>query len=402
MKATADAAGILLRIERLRQKKGQKEVCYGICTVSYLSKIEHGRAHCEPSLLAALYGRLGIAYESDADFLRRGERLLRQYYENMLYNTDNRALWRELCALEGRLMASSLATDYMLVCCLQDSEKVSGLLPVLEQLGDCMTPFQNALLCMVQTALEPKPQRRLELCRSIYDALHNTLGMRYLLGEYYTLGEYNAIHRMERQLTAAAIEEGNVYALAYYFFLNATAYSCMDMDDMMAVYYERACHILKNTVWWKQYRDTIYYNMGATYLNTGKYELAKQYLWQVKEETFLLWHKKARLSILLGDSANTELYLAKMKEALHAQTFSESYQLMYEELCMETKPDYAASPAYLELLERLFSALRREQTFGFLYQYKDAALRAYTLQRQYKKALQLQNELSGDRSKTVL
>ena len=34
--------GALLRIERLRQNKGQKEICFGICVPSYLSKIEHG------------------------------------------------------------------------------------------------------------------------------------------------------------------------------------------------------------------------------------------------------------------------------------------------------------------------------------------------------------------------
>ena len=35
-------AGMILRAERIRQGKGQKEVCYGICVVSYLSKIERG------------------------------------------------------------------------------------------------------------------------------------------------------------------------------------------------------------------------------------------------------------------------------------------------------------------------------------------------------------------------
>ena len=39
---------MILRAERIRQGKGQKEVCYGICVVSYLSKIERGSA--EPDM----------------------------------------------------------------------------------------------------------------------------------------------------------------------------------------------------------------------------------------------------------------------------------------------------------------------------------------------------------------
>lgn len=48
-------AGMILRAERIRQGKGQKEVCYGICVVSYLSKIERGSA--EPG-----YGNFKAAF----------------------------------------------------------------------------------------------------------------------------------------------------------------------------------------------------------------------------------------------------------------------------------------------------------------------------------------------------
>ena len=44
-------AGMILRAERIRQGKGQKEVCYGICVVSYLSKIERGSAEPDLSLI---------------------------------------------------------------------------------------------------------------------------------------------------------------------------------------------------------------------------------------------------------------------------------------------------------------------------------------------------------------
>ena len=39
---SSNPIGTLLKLERTKQNKGQKEVCYGICVPSYLSKIEHG------------------------------------------------------------------------------------------------------------------------------------------------------------------------------------------------------------------------------------------------------------------------------------------------------------------------------------------------------------------------
>lgn len=67
-------------------------------------------------------------------------------------------------------------------------------------------------------------------------------------------------------------------------------------------------------------------------------------------------------------------------------------RLMYEELCMEQKQDFAADPAYLDLIERLIRALIKEKSFGFLYQYKNVILEAYTRQRKYKRHWSLVNK----------
>ncbi len=48
MKDTISEEGILLRMERLRQGKEQKEICTGICSVSTLSKIETGKQKADP------------------------------------------------------------------------------------------------------------------------------------------------------------------------------------------------------------------------------------------------------------------------------------------------------------------------------------------------------------------
>ena len=50
-------AGALLRMVRLEKNWSQETLCQGICTVSYLSKIEQGKAQPNDALLRDLLGR---------------------------------------------------------------------------------------------------------------------------------------------------------------------------------------------------------------------------------------------------------------------------------------------------------------------------------------------------------
>lgn len=224
-----------------------------------------------------------------------------------------------------------------------------------------------------------------------------------LIAGYYEQAEYDAIHRMENRFVTAALEEGNVYALADYYFMNGSAYACVDMDEMMTVYYERTRRLLQNTGWWKEYEQGLYYNMGATYLAVGRYEEALDCLNRVRSEDFLLCHKKAWLHLLLGNTREADHYLAIMKQLLSRKDMKGKMaeRLMYEELCMEQKQDFTADPAYLDLIERLIRALIKEKSFGFLYQYKNVILEAYTRQRKYKKALEFSEQISAKTRKST-
>ena len=52
----------LIRYERLRRNWSQGGLCEGICAVSYLSKIEQGKAEPSEEILSALIERLDIAW----------------------------------------------------------------------------------------------------------------------------------------------------------------------------------------------------------------------------------------------------------------------------------------------------------------------------------------------------
>ena len=58
--------GQLIRAERLRRGWSQEGLCRGVCAVSYLSKIEQGKAEASEEVLRLLLGRLELHWEDDA------------------------------------------------------------------------------------------------------------------------------------------------------------------------------------------------------------------------------------------------------------------------------------------------------------------------------------------------
>lgn len=435
-------AGMILRAERIRQGKGQKEVCYGICVVSYLSKIERGSAEPDMAILKQLFARLGIDYETDSAFLTESRQQMDKFFYNLQYGLENETVWKKLAGKWDRLLMSPFVIDIRLVAAVYYSEsiwkevdesfierfmeketdgnsigsfmknEVDGNdiqnfldkdISTLAQLEDCMDEKQYAYYSLVCSRLTKDPAEKMKWYQKVQHGLQNTLGMCCLIAGYYEQAEYDVIHRMENRFVTAALEEGNVYALADYYFMNGSAYACVNMDEMMTVYYERTRRMLQNTGWWKEYEQGLYYNMGATYLAVGRYEEALACLNRVRSEDFLHCHKKGWLHLRLGNTREADRYLAKMKLLLSQKEMKDktAEHLMYEELCMEQKPDFTADPAYLDLIERLITALKKEKSFGFLYQYKDVILEAYMRQRKYKKALEFSEQISAKTRKST-
>ena len=62
--------GFIIRKYRQERKWSQSSLCRGICAVSYLSKIEQGKAEGSPEVLTLLFRRLGIPWREDPAFCR--------------------------------------------------------------------------------------------------------------------------------------------------------------------------------------------------------------------------------------------------------------------------------------------------------------------------------------------
>ncbi|MBQ8964504.1 MAG: XRE family transcriptional regulator, partial [Clostridia bacterium] len=193
-----------------------------------------------------------------------------------------------------------------------------------------------------------------------------------------------------------ALEEGNTFQLADYCILKGSAYSCLFLEDMMLLYYRRAVNLLQNTGW-RDRLDALYYNIGATMLNLGRYDEAQRHLDLAAgmAEDPLMLHKRALLAIRRGDVARGRELIEAMRLRLsEAGNARESDWLRAEEAEWECRPDFLGDREYLALLDRLLKALARDYHFGHVSFYQDVYLAACKRRRQYRKALAFQREIS--------
>jgi len=387
MKSKDPYAGMLLKLERIKQNKGQKEICFGICVPSYLSKIERNLVQADETILQELFERLNIRYCFEEKLITQANNLINEFFKNQFYGLDNEKIFRELKKLSASLNYSPLAIDWLLV---QGFEKNKNVLHLLSQLEDVMSSHQLALYYIIQPLYSKNANKMLNLYKKAHSILENSYSLLYVIGAYFLLGQYDKVNECANQCISIALEEGNTWTLAECFDMQGCVYAALNVEPLMLQFYKRCINLLQNTLWKEKLSGT-YYNIGATYLQNGKYELAMQYLNKVtgSECDFLLNHKKALVKIRSGHSEEAKEFLEIMKNWLLNKNDVEVEKLMYEETLMEMNKNFLSNPHFISLLEKLMLSIKTDKHLGYYLFYRDLLKEAYCKQRKYKKALEL-------------
>lgn len=76
--------GYVIARERLAKSWSQEGLCKGICTVSYLSKIENGKADPSEQILCLLFERLGLLYQPALEYIPAELRARVNAFNNVL------------------------------------------------------------------------------------------------------------------------------------------------------------------------------------------------------------------------------------------------------------------------------------------------------------------------------
>ncbi len=376
--------GTLIRRERLRQNLSQEGLCKGICVVSYLSKIEQGKAEAGEDILLPLLHRLGIQYEMDRDFRKEAGATVERLYEELF--SGKMSSPEEIRAKQERYMNSPFMLDAML---LLDTWQ-NSLSPELAEFVPCMDRRQYSLYLLLRLRVKGEDTSGELLRLAPTDYFYYAVGRnRYYQGCYL-----EAIELLSRAYDLAA-REGNIRLMCETRLFLGNCYSDTRQTELMAESY-RVAKKIALALGETDIISTIDYNLGSTYLELGETERAYALLQTVSRRDALYYHKLAIALEKLGRREEALEAVAQGREALQ----HDSYQPDAEEKMLELveyrlrHPDYLRDEEYAREMNECFAFLRQTMPLGFVRFHLPYMLELLEAERRYKDAYRLIKEFS--------
>lgn len=362
--------GYIIYRERLRRNWSQAGLCKGICTVSYLSKIESGKAEPSEEIVRLLLERLDL--EIDQEIEREAAKLADQGWELLF---DGRF------AKLSNLLQEKDIERYQAVPAWLDLALLSSEKPLDTALEPCMDTRQLTLQRILQG-------REIEAVRLIPNAYtYLTLGM-----ADYKAGNYSAaVDALQTAYDLAGREGAVRIMLEAKLFLGNAYCNRQDLPNMERHY--QVAQRLAEELQDQRALQAIGYNTASAWIEIGRY--ADAYTWFSKQEqpTLMSLHK---LAICCEKTGRREKALSILEQAEAMDTdeldCSLALQLLRIVRYRVEHPDYLTREDYGSLLLESFTRLRRELPSGFAIFHLPWVLEWYKATRQYKKACELLEE----------
>ena len=384
--------GILIRRERLQQSLSQEELCQGICAVSYLSKIEQGKADAGAEILSPLLQRLNIRYETDALFLSQAEKTIAGLYEGLFNGMEDLPAYQEklnwLAGRRDRCMASPHMLDALLL--LQYFGKGKGD-ENLEEFIACMTKAQYEFFLLLRLKQPNSEDAALELLRLNGSAFYTCLvGIaRYREGRYQ-----EAIDLLTRGYDQAA-QEGNVYMMLRSKLYLGNCCSESGRKDLMLSHYQvarRLAAAVNNDTW----VSTIHYRLAGAYLEWDMAEEAYALLQTTSRHDALYYHKLAVALEKLGRRNEAISALGRGRAATVDPSLRPVMKEMLDLVEYRLRnPKYLQDKAYSQLMTSTFTLLRRSSSSSLIRFHLSYMLEVLEAERRYKDAYRLTMEFSA-------
>lgn len=372
-----DYTSFMIRKTRLEKNWSQDGLCKDICTASYLSKIEQGKAHPSEEIVRLLFERLGICWNGNEN--ECGGNPLENAYE-LLFSGEMELLRTVL--EDGklrRLENSPWGIDYMLL--MNTASRGTALDEELELL---MEPRQLAL----QRILQGRWSEAIRL---------NPCSYTYYTAGYACYGSGDsarAVEYMHKACTLAS-EEGYVQIMLQARMVMGACYANLQDFESMERHYT-AARRMACALGDQEELSLIDYNIAATCIEAGRYEQAMTYFETQKEsDSRMVLHKLAICCEKLG----------RREEALAALDRAEtlpddSPEKMESEICRTVRlrlmdPGYLDAEEYGKSLLRTFSLCRRYMPIGFCLFHMSWMIEWYEHRRQYKQVAALLLEFPG-------
>lgn len=367
-------AGAVIRRARLGRNWSQEGLCRGICTVSYLSKIEQGKAEGSSEVLRLLLERLDVPWYEDQETMEAGAKWVERCYEAVLScdPEEHENLAPEFDALAPRLASSPYGLDVAVLGGFVHPEQP------MENMG------LEEYLDRRQLALRRVQQERYQEAVDLYPCAYTWLraGM-----DHYVRGDsYTAAVECLSQAYQRASEQGYVRLMLLSKLYMGNCYCNQLQLEQMEEQYRvarRLIHALgdENTL------RVMNYNQASGYLECGQYRKAYEYFSTVDQPRGMELHKLALCCEKLGLTG----------EALEALDRAEGMdwdlelgrQMCHLVRCRLEHPDYLHRPEYGAQLMQVFRDCQAQLPIGYAAFHLPWVLEWYTANRQYRSAYEL-------------
>ena len=384
--------GLLIRRERLEKDYSQEGLCRGICAVSYLSKIEQGKAQAGDDVVVPLLARLGIDFETDPEFLARGGALVASLYEKLLTGReeDCRRKLAELVKERDRLLRSPYMLDVLLLEGLDSEEKhLPEILERLEPFAGAMNRRQYPLYLLWRLAAgrdkDAEPLLRL------------TAGAYYTVSAgniYLRRGRYTEATEFLRRGYDQAAEEGRPYLMLLARLLLGNCYSAVGHRRLMEESY-RTARRLGEELGQAELLASIDYNIAATYLEWGMNKEALAILETALREDLWYWHKLAIALERAGRMEEAREALARAYAEHKKQGRDTTVKKILDLVAYRLdNRDYVRQEAYAVMVREVCTQAEKELGEGYARFHLPFLLEALEAQRRYKEAYLLMKEFS--------
>ena len=374
-------ASFLIKQKRLQKEWSQEGLCKGICTASYLSKIEKGKADPSPEVLHLLFERLGIDWHDEqgcADFVEEAYDLLFSWEVDALHAKRKEPMWNR-CAM------SMCGLDILMLECAADEGD-----PLDEALEELMDERQLAIQRVLQGRAEESV--RIYGCAFFYEQASNVC--------YYRGDMAQAIEYAERANDLAA-QEGRPLVMMFAQVIIGNSYSNMHDLTSMERHYKAAQRLARATNEFGKL-EQMDYNLASTRIEIGEFKKAYDYFSSLQTYTRLSLHKLAICCERLG----------KKQEAIEAlnragELEDESPRQVEAKMCRLVRlrlmwEDYLDREEYGKVLLEVFGLCKEYLPSGFCIFHMPWMLEWYEHRRQYKQAYALLLDFPGYNGKDTL
>ena len=367
--------GLMIRRERLRRQWSQEGLCRGICAVSYLSKIEQGKAEASPEVLRLLLERLDIVWHGEV--AEEAARCTEDCYDGIF--SGDQAAFQSACQKLDEHWEVYANGPSMLDALLLRSWDRREVDPLLEEFK--LDLRQKTLLLILQNHCEEAASR---------NPLPFTLFCSGI--SLYECGRYPSAIEALQQCYDMAAREGYVHLMAESRLYLGNCYSnLLDYDHMLLHY--RVAERLSKALGDGERLESICYNIAATALELGRVPEACDGLRQLRHKSAMTCHKLAVCCEKLG---NAEEALSWLDQAESTESEYPDPE-MTRRICGLVRyrlehTDYLRMPEYGTMLLETFRIMREQLPHGYAAFHLPWVLEWYRATRQYKQALALMED----------